>query len=221
MAVSIPPSPPGAPRPRSGPKGQYDRWASKYDQETSQYGWCAPHTLLAALAEFAPPQRGQKVLDVGVGTGLASQPYVEGGAHVTGLDLSATMLDEIRKKKLPYRRLAEYDINQPLRTAGVKPATMDVVVSCGTLHFARDLDGTLRELVSALKPGGTLAFTYIPTQARSFAEHTVLNSPRAVVASLRGMDLQVLKHSNFIAYYDKGNSQDPVKYQLAVVRKPL
>jgi SAM-dependent methyltransferase len=48
------------------------------------------------------------------------------------------------------------DMNQPFEKQGVTPASASLVYAVNTLHVARDLDFTLREVFGALAPGGRL-----------------------------------------------------------------
>ncbi|MBK7860799.1 MAG: class I SAM-dependent methyltransferase [Archangiaceae bacterium] len=203
----------------SNARSQYSKWAAAYDADTASYGWSAPQTLLAALERYAPPRANERVLDVGIGTGQSSIAHSEAGGRVTGLDISPKMLDEARQSGQAFDRLATYDINQPLSTAGVQPRSMDTVLSVGTLHFAKDLAATLRELGSAVKPGGHLAFTSIPPQGRAFGPNTTLNPTADVKQTLRALGFTVLEQRTFVAYHDKGDPNDPVKYDLFVARK--
>lgn len=203
--------------PRDVP-AQYGDWAASYDSDTASYGWCAPRRLLESLTRAAPPQSRLRVLDIGVGTGQASAPYLEAGAQVTGLDIAPEMLEEAHAKHPEFHHLDRYDIDLPISTAGVRPESYDVILSSGTLHFARDLRATLGELARALSPGGVLAFTYIPPQNRKFGTHTSLHAPSEVARMLRELGLQPVEHRPFTAYYDHGNEHDPVTYGLVVAR---
>ncbi len=138
---------------------------------------------------------------------------------MTGLDISEEMLAAAHRAG--FERLARYDLNDPLSSAGVKKESFDLVISSGTLHFANDLARTLRELGRALAPGGVLAFTFVPPQARAFGPHTLLHRGRELVAELRSHGLEVLESRRFVAYHDKGNPKDPVTYGLILARKPM
>lgn len=48
------------------------------------------------------------------------------------------------------------DMNQPLGAQGVTPGSCTMIYAVNTLHVARDLDATLREIREALAPGGAL-----------------------------------------------------------------
>jgi LmbE family N-acetylglucosaminyl deacetylase/predicted TPR repeat methyltransferase len=214
----------GAVAPRATPKfkdpgEQYDDWADKYDVETASYGWSSPQHLIAALTGFVAPASHQRVLDIGVGTGQASVPFLEAGAQVTGLDLAPRMLEQAKAQHPEFHHLGRYDINESLATAGIRPASVDVIVSSGTLHFAEDLAFTVSTMAEALAPGGVLAFTFIPTQKRAFGEFTQVHSMAEVTRMLADNGLELLTEKRFVAYHDKGDPTDPVYYALVVAKR--
>ncbi|MUG91998.1 bacillithiol biosynthesis cysteine-adding enzyme BshC [Scytonema sp. UIC 10036] len=200
------------------PRDRYDVWAESYDKSTASFGWTAPQFLLEATIHHAPPAGFLRVLDVGVGTGQASLPYLEIGACVTGLDVSPQMLHQAQSKYPQFHALIEHDFNYPLVEAGLLASSFDVILSCGALHFAKDLSRSLTQLRWALAPGGVLAFTYIPPQSRKFSTAAHLHEPNTVEHLLQQLELTVLDHKSFVAYYDGGDSQDPVVYQRVVAR---
>jgi SAM-dependent methyltransferase len=51
------------------------------------------------------------------------------------------------------------DMNQPFEKHGVAPGSASLVYAVNTLHVARDLDFTLREIFGALTPGGRLVIS--------------------------------------------------------------
>jgi|SRR6185503_872211 len=57
---------------------------------------------------------------------------------------------------LSYGRL---DMDRPFAEAGIEPASVSLVYGVNTLHVARDLEFTLREIRRALAPGGTLVLS--------------------------------------------------------------
>ncbi len=200
------------------PRDRYDVWAESYDKNTASFGWTAPQFLLEATIHHAPPAGFLRVLDVGVGTGQASLPYLEIGACVTGLDVSPQMLHQAQSNYPQFHALIEHDFNHSLVEAALQAQSFDVVLSCGALHFAKDLSRTLTELRWVLAEGGVLAFTYIPLQARKFSTSAQIHDPNDVEHLLQQLGLTVLDHESFVAYYDGGDSQDPVVYRRVVAR---
>jgi bacillithiol biosynthesis cysteine-adding enzyme BshC len=202
----------------NNPRERYDAWAEVYDERTASFNWSAPQFLLDAVVRYAPPKGFLRVLDIGVGTGQASVSYLDSGALVTGLDLSAPMLQQAKAKYPQFHALIEHDFNYPLVEAGLKPQSFDVVLSCGAIHFAKDIAQTLSQLRWVLAPGGLLGFTYIPFQERSFSSATKPHSPKFIEAMLRKLGFEILEHHSFVAYYDGGDLSDPVRYQKIIAR---
>lgn len=111
-------------------------------------------------AALLPRQREERILDLGCGTGLELEAYyAQGGqAAVTGIDLSADMLDALRRK-LPGQALtlicgSYFDV--PLGEGA-----FDAAVSVESLHHfpAAQKLGLYRRLHAALKPGGFFVLT--------------------------------------------------------------
>jgi bacillithiol biosynthesis cysteine-adding enzyme BshC len=137
-----------------------------------------------------------------------------------GLDIAEDMLQQARAKWPQFHALLHYDFEDPLAKVGLAEKSFDLVISCGALHFAQVLEKTLVDLRSMLSPGGVLAFTYIPVQHRAFSSATHLHEVPVVENLVRGLDLQIIDHQSFVAYYEGGNRADPVIYQRLVSRCP-
>jgi len=94
---------------------------------------------------------GERVLDVGCGTGFATEGLVERGADVDGLDQSAHQLAKAREKgALGSVRLVRGDAeNLPYADA-----TFDAVWSSGSIEYWPSPVDALREARRVTKPGG-------------------------------------------------------------------
>lgn len=132
----------------NGVRREYARLAAGYDVRWSFY---IEATIQAALKRLAP-RPGDKVLDVGCGTGalLESVSRASPGACLSGVDLSPEMLAVASARLGGSAELSEGRAdNLPFTDAA-----FDMVVSTSVLHYLRRPDAALTEMERVLKPGG-------------------------------------------------------------------
>jgi SAM-dependent methyltransferase len=115
--------------------------------------------MLAILLAAAAPAPGERVLDIGFGTGVTTVPFAEAvgpTGHVTGVDISRPMIEAAQ------RRITEHGLRNVellLTDAQVHPfppAGFDLVTSRLGVMFFADPTAAFRNLLGALKPGGRL-----------------------------------------------------------------
>lgn len=123
----------------------FDSLAGFYDAGRTGYS----NELYNALASFGLSPRDH-VLDVGCGTGLASRPLIENGFRVTGVDVSAPMLDKARE----HFPSATW-VQGSAEALPFEPATFDAAIAAQALHLV-DRAKAVAELVRVVKPGGTI-----------------------------------------------------------------
>jgi trans-aconitate methyltransferase len=104
--------------------------------------------LAADLLELLAPRAGERVLDLGCGTGDLTVQLAQRGAHVVGLDASSEMVSEARRKH-PTLELVVGD-GQALSYE----AEFDAVFSNATLHWLPRAEDVARGVMRALRPGG-------------------------------------------------------------------
>jgi len=134
-------------------------WAS------GNFGEVAAFTTQVAghLVRYAGVQSGQKVLDVGTGTGVVAVTAALRGARVTGLDLTPELLEQARSNAT----VANLDIAWKEGDAESLPfadASFDVVVSQFGHMFAPRPEVATREMLRVLKPAGRIAFATWPPE---------------------------------------------------------
>jgi SAM-dependent methyltransferase len=123
-----------------------DEWdADAYDDQHSyvhQYG--------GSVLELLDPEPGERILDVGCGTGHLTAEIAEHGATVHGIDASAEMIQGAREQ-YPDRSFEQADAR---RFEAEEP--FDAVFSNAALHWIpdEDHDDVLQSLSDALVPGG-------------------------------------------------------------------
>ena len=105
-------------------------------------------------------EAGQRVLDVGCGTGPMVDYFCSRGLHYVGLDVAQGMLDSIaqRFRNAPYREHIELRTGTSDRVP-LPGASIDVYVGMGLLEYLTDMQPTFHEIARVLKPGGLAVLT--------------------------------------------------------------
>jgi trans-aconitate methyltransferase len=104
--------------------------------------------LAAGLVDLLHPEAGERILDLGCGTGQLTQTIAESGARVVGVDRSPDM---IAAAKITYPAL-DLRVMDALHLAFEEP--FDAVFSNAALHWIPRPDEVAHNIAKALKPGG-------------------------------------------------------------------
>ena len=196
----------------------YGDWASRYDADTQRFGWCAPRRVIDAATARVPVHADLRVLDLGVGTGQCSAPFLEAGATVVGVDASRPMLEQAATRG-SFAALTELTLgNRPLSDVMGAHGPFDVVLACGVLHFVGALEALLADLRGIVAVDGVVVLTTIPPQARAFGPSTHVVDSAQVLRWLSDAGFSVEDPEDFVAYYDQADQNDPVTYTLSVAR---
>jgi trans-aconitate methyltransferase len=119
-------------------------WDAALYQDQHSFVWRYGANLLESLN----PQPGERLLDIGCGTGQLTAEIARSGATVTGLDKSAEMLAEARKN---YPDLA-FVLGDAASFHFPEP--FDAVFSNAALHWVKNAEGAVSSIARALRPGG-------------------------------------------------------------------
>lgn len=107
-----------------------------------------------ALVDAAEVKKGDRVLDVGCGPGLATAAAIERGASAVGIDFSEEMVDEARRRNPGVEfRVADAQL------LPFEDTSFDVVLSNLTVHHLGDPEKFIAESFRVLCRSGRLAFT--------------------------------------------------------------
>ncbi len=112
--------------------------------------------LSRQLLARAAVRKDERVLDVGCGCGDTSLALAEGGAHVTGIDISAQMLDRAKHRAKELKRKIEFHLVDAAE-AQFEPV-YDLLFSRFGVMFFADPVAAFRNLRGALADGGRMAF---------------------------------------------------------------
>ena len=125
----------------------------------------------AKLVRHAGVHAGQRVLDVGCGTGVVAITAARCGATVTALDLTPELLERARESaEIAGVKVDWYEGD--VEKLPFRDGEFDVVLSQFGHMFAPRPELAVAEMLRVLKPGGTIAFSTWPPElmvGRSFA----------------------------------------------------
>ena len=176
----------------------FDAFAGSFDRVLDQLGYRAPALIAEFLERELPAADASLIIaDAGCGTGLCAEFLRRRAAQLLGVDLSAGMLAEARKRKA-YDELIESELAAWLSS---RTEEFDLIVSADTLCYFGALDQAVSGAAGALRPGGRIVFTVEraaddvaeykldPTGRYSHAENYV----RGVLAAA-GLDAIAIEH---------------------------
>src|SRR5215471_910163 len=103
------------------------------------------------LVELLAPKAGERILDLGCGTGVLTAEIAGRGAEILGVDRSEEMIAQARKK-FPALRFEVMDARE-LRFK-MDGAEFDAVFSNAVLHWIPEPEQVIAGVARALKPGG-------------------------------------------------------------------
>ncbi|HEV2424619.1 MAG TPA: methyltransferase domain-containing protein [Terriglobia bacterium] len=126
---------------RSGVEGVWN--PGQYERSYS-FVWKHGQDLIELLA----PQSGERVLDVGCGTGQLTAEIAKRGAQVLGVDSSPDMVGQARANYPDLR----FEVADAARFQSPEP--FDAVFSNAALHWMTKREAVAAAIAGALKPGG-------------------------------------------------------------------
>src|SRR5579863_165100 len=114
--------------------------------EEERYGI---YPWLPEAAEFRD-HPGERVLEVGCGTGCDLLQFAKHGALATGVDITPAHLELARRRVGKLAEIMEADA----RRLPFPDASFDYVYSCGVLHHLDEPRKMVEEIFRVLRPGG-------------------------------------------------------------------
>jgi SAM-dependent methyltransferase len=125
-------------------KNTMTTWDAQRYQARHNYIYSYGESLIEMLAPFA----GERILDLGCGSGQLTAKIAECGAEVIGMDRSPEMLAEARRNfpalKFEIGDAANFELDAPV----------DAVFSNAALHWVKNADGAAQSIARALRKGG-------------------------------------------------------------------
>ena len=131
-----------------------------------------PPEFFARVAALGVGKRGQRLLDLGTGTGLLAREFAQRGCQVTGIDFSARLLAIANRANAGEVVRPKYLRGRAERT-GLPAASFDVVAAATSWHLF-DRAAAAKEARRLLVPGGCLLIAHLDwhTASGNIAEAT-------------------------------------------------
>ena len=127
----------------------------------------------ASLMQLVDPQPGERVLDVGTGSGGLALLAARAGANVTGIDIAPDGVARAAERARDEGLDAAFDVGDA-QSLPYADASFDVVLSAFGVIFAADQRRAARELARVCRPGGRLGLTLMPHDSRAGGMFTLL-----------------------------------------------
>lgn len=127
----------------------FDDVAAKYDLTNDVLSLGQTRVWRRAVARAVDARPGDRVLDLGAGTGTSSLPFAAAGAQVVPCDFSLGMLAE-GKRRHPQLPLTAGDATR----LPFADDSFDAVTISFALRNVQDTGAALREMLRVTRPGG-------------------------------------------------------------------
>ncbi|MDJ0511687.1 MAG: class I SAM-dependent methyltransferase [Crocosphaera sp.] len=121
---------------------------NEWDAELYESKHSFVSNLAVDLLELLNPQIGEKILDLGCGTGHLTYKITTRGAKVVGIDNAPTMIEEAHRCYPDIKFLVRDGVNIELKE------TFDAVFSNAALHWIKEPKKVIHNIWRVLKPGG-------------------------------------------------------------------
>ncbi len=124
--------------------------ASNYEKQRPGY----PEELFEDAVRYSGIGAGQRALEIGIGTGKATEPFLKTGCRVTAVELGKNLAEYAGQKFRAYPNLTI--LNQPFEEFNEKDGGFDLIYSATAFHWVPEEIG-FPKAFRLLKSGGALA----------------------------------------------------------------
>lgn len=133
-------------------------WSTMGDEwfELAQTGESRIHFIMPNMLKFMGDVAGKKILDLGCGEGGYSRELAKRGARLVAVDCSAKAIEYASSLAKEENLSIEHFVRNSNDLFDIESEQFDVVLCSMMLMDCEDFEGTLREVVRVLKPGGRL-----------------------------------------------------------------
>lgn len=179
---------------------------NSWDSDQYDHSHAFVYKFGEALIELLDPESGERILDLGCGTGHLTAEIAAAGADVVGLDQSSEMLDEARSS-YPSIHFVQADARD-----FSFDVSFDAIFSNATLHWIQEQDSVLKSVCSVLQPDGRFVVEF----GAQGNVQALIEAVQAEIAE-RGFESNVKWYFPSIAEYATTLEQHGFEVQYAMV----
>jgi len=111
--------------------------------------------------EFLPDLAGLNVIDLGCGEGRYTRSLARRGVRMTGVDISAQMLDHARQAEAREPQGIRYHLESSAQLRSFADSSFDAAVSTMALMDTPDFPAVARAAFRVIRPGGGFYFSVL------------------------------------------------------------
>ena len=183
--------------------------AINYDSQVKEYDSYGHDVIFGMCFEFV--KSNEKLLDLGIGTGLASINFSKIGLIIYGIDASQKMLNVCKSKSFTKQLLLHNISDFPIP---FDDSFFNHVICCGVLHFFDNLTRLFSEIKRVIRKNGIFAFTISPSNLLKSDEDY-----KDFIESPTGWGVSIYKHSKeYINNLLKNSGFELIKEQRVLLK---
>lgn len=168
--------------------------------------------LMKEFHRVVRPKKGEKILDLGCGTGAFTERFSKMGLHVTGIDISKNSIAKARKKVKKAKFIVADITKLPFKSNSI-----DIVCFSEVLHhFPNNAVAAIKEARRVLKPGGRCIG--IDPNGRNLAM-ILFRDPKSPFCSIKGKteNERMVYEETLVNEYKKAGFRNPTAWAISNV----
>ena len=139
-------------------KGKPFDWG-KTSEDYAKYRDIYPEVFYDYILNLGLCKNGQKVLDIGTGTGVLPRNMYKYGAEWTGIDIAENQIEQAKRIAKDARMNIDFFVSKA-EEISFRDATFDVITACQCIWYLKH-DVTAPKFAKMLKPGGHFLILYM------------------------------------------------------------
>ena len=134
----------------------FDHYAETFDNHlVNDLGYRVPDTMHKIFTEYATPEKTQRLLDLGCGTGICGEKFHTSYQHLVGIDLAERMIKKSKEKGI-YDELHNSDITKFIQNSASK---YDLTIAADVFIYIGNIAELVKMIYNIQEDGGYFIFS--------------------------------------------------------------